>query len=103
MVKIVKTLTEEYDEKKLQRILEHITDCYEAAKKILEPEPDDSTTIEKVLDRTKERLIAGETVYLRDFMEETGFYISAWNRSPWVNRCWKLEITQTQTEEVIGP
>jgi hypothetical protein len=103
MVKIVKTLTEVYDEKELQRILEDITDCYEAAKKILEPESDDSTTIEKVLDRTKKRLIAGDTIYLREFMEETGFYISAWNRSPWVDKRWRLTITRSENEEVIGP
>lgn len=105
MVKIIKTTTEAYEETELQRILDELKDCYESAKKILvvEPDYDNSTTIEEVLDQTKKCLIAGDTIYLGDFMREVGFFISAWNRNPWVDRRWKLEITQTQTEEVIGP
>lgn len=103
MVKIVKTLTETYDEKELQRKLEHIKDCYEAAEKILSREGDNLIPIEEGLDHVKECLTAGKTVFLRDFMEEMGFYISAWNSSPWVDKRWVLTITRTESEEVIGP
>ena len=105
MVKIVKTTTEAYDEMQLQRILESIKECYEAAEKILVMEPGDAdpTTIEEGLDRAKEDLIAGETIFLSSFMEGMGFYISAWNRSPWVDKRWRLEITRNETTEVIGP
>lgn len=104
MVKIIKTTTEAYEETELQRILDELKDCYESAKKILVMEPGDAdlTTIEEGLDRAKKDLIAGETIFLSSFMEGMGFYISAWNRSPWIDKRWRLEITRNETTEVIG-